>query len=182
VEGENLEPGREARSGFTMLDSASLVLGAAVGSVHLRPLASRGAWDSHSGLFWPTFLGVALTASGPFVFLERWLGKRPAASPHLAEALWAVLGLPWVLTSALRASARPFGPRVLGLYGPSLVALIGLACLLTLVLIVNRWIFQNPGHRAADALPQSWTVRAGFGVAVTWPLQYGFALVVMSPG
>lgn len=182
MEGGNSELGREPQAGFTMLDGASLVLGAAVGAVHLRPVASGGLSSGDSGLFWATFLGVALTASGPFLFLEREFWRHLASGPHLAEVLWAVLGLPWVLSAVLRASAGLFGPRVLRLYEPSLTVLIGLGCLVSLLVIVNRWILQNPGHVLGGGLPESWTARVGLAVAVTWPLQYGLALVVMSPG
>ena len=162
-----------------MLDGAAMVLGAAVSAVHLRPFVSNGLWSGDGGLFWPTFMGVGLTASGPFVLLERWLGRRHAGTyPHLGDRLWAVLGLPWVLTLVLRASARPFGPRILDLYSPSLGISIALACLCSLALIWRRLIL---GVGEAPA-PVPWTSRVGMAVSITWPLQCGFGLVVTSPG
>ncbi len=174
------EPG--SPSGFTMLDGAALVLGAAVSSVHLRPFTSRGLFDGALGLFWPTFVGVALTACGPFVLLERWFWRRSPDYPGLGDILWAVLGLPWVLTSVLRASAGSLGPRMLDLYRPSLVFLIGLSCMVTMAAVTHRWILKPPSPSETLAPSGPWTTRVGLAVSFTWPLQCGFGMIVTSPG
>src|ERR687894_3124113 len=77
--------------GFTLLDGAALVTGAAVASVHIREAIADGhllgpGW----ALAWMTFAGIALTASGPFVFLLRRLGRRPMGYPRIGDRLWAL--------------------------------------------------------------------------------------------
>src|SRR5207249_1319831 len=82
--------------GFTLLDGAALVTGAAVASVHIREAIADGhllgpGW----ALAWLSFAGIALTAAGPFVFLLRRLGRRPPGYPRIGDRLWALLGGPW---------------------------------------------------------------------------------------
>ncbi|HEU5118571.1 MAG TPA: hypothetical protein VFT74_18375 [Isosphaeraceae bacterium] len=168
-------------SGFTMLDGAALVLGAAVSSVHLRPFAARGLFDGSLGLFWPTFVGVAITACGPFVLLERWFWRRSPDYPDLGDLLWAVLGLPWVLTSMLIASASSHVPLAL-MYRPAIMVLIGLSCVITMSVVIRQWILNPPSPTEPQALPEPWTARVGLTVAYAWPLQCALAMVVISPG
>src|SRR4051794_40855960 len=86
--------------GFTVLDGAALVVGAAVASVHIRSAVPA---DGLNGLgwamLWMPLAGVALTAAGPFVFLVRRYGRRPIGYPAVGDRLWCLLGLPWLLTA-----------------------------------------------------------------------------------
>jgi hypothetical protein len=166
--------------GFTLLDGAALVTGAAVASVHIRAAIADGhllgpGW----ALAWMTFAGVALTASGPFVFLLRRLGRRPAGYPRSGDWLWALLGTPWVLT-ALIPPSLPGGsePRGADLYALVLTVGIGAACLVALAVVWHTWVLVAP-EVLARAGPSPWTDRVGRVLAVAWPLQCSFGLVVI---
>ncbi len=164
-------------TGLTLLDGAALVIGAAVASVHLRGSAGEGLIQGGWVLFWITFAGVALTAAGPFLYLARRFGRHPEGYPGLGDRLWAVLGAPWVLTSALRAC--PEMDR-LDLYTPALSLGIGLASLTTLVVVWKHWV-AGPPKASDDDTSRAWTDRLGLVLSVAWPLQCGFGLVVTSP-
>jgi hypothetical protein len=166
--------------GFTLLDGAALVTGAAVASVHIRQAIADGhllgpGW----ALAWLTFAGVALTASGPFVFLLRRLGRRPAGYPRIGDRLWMGLGLPWVLT-ALIPSTPPADATRRGaeFYAFSLILGIGVASLVALAVVWHTWVMVAP-EVLARAEPAPWTDRVGRVLAVAWPLQCGFGLVVI---
>ena len=91
-----------------MLDGAAIVTGAAVASIHIRGVIRDSDHLAAPGwlLIWGTFAWVALTAAGPFLFLVRRFLRRPADYPKVGDTLWAVLGLPWLLTAVIR-SATP---------------------------------------------------------------------------
>src|SRR4051794_23667601 len=94
-------PGRD--DGFTVLDGVSLVVAAAVASVHMRTpvqIASGAGW----GLVWIAFAGVGLWAAGSILYVVRRYGRRPEGYPRLGDRLWGVLGLPWVVSAPLRSS------------------------------------------------------------------------------
>ncbi|HEX8199128.1 MAG TPA: hypothetical protein VF590_01480 [Isosphaeraceae bacterium] len=166
--------------GVTLLDGAALVTGAAVASVHIRQAIADGhllgpGW----ALAWLTFAGVALTASGPFVFLLRRLGRRPAGYPRIGDRLWLLLGLPWVLTAPLPGSPPSEAtPRGADLYAFSLTLGLGAVCLVALAVIWHTWVMVAP-EVLARAEPSPWTDRVGRVLAVAWPLQCGFGLVVI---
>jgi hypothetical protein len=171
-------------SGFTLLDGAALVLGAAVASVHLRRTSGEALDSGVIVLFWATFTGVATTASGPFLFLVRRFGRRREWYPTEWDRLWAVLGLPWVFTSLIRASALPTARQAgragrADLYAPSLILGLAVAVLVVLVHVWVHWIARPPGARPDEPLP--WTARVGLVLSVAWPLQCGFGLLVTAP-
>jgi hypothetical protein len=165
--------------GFTLLDGAALVTGAAVAAVHLRGAAgfglARGVW----GLFWITFAGIALTAAGSFLFLARRFGRRPPGYPRLGDRLWGLLGLPWVGASLLRTSAPSGATRAPDLYAAGLAVGIAVTSFVALAVLWQTWVLKPPAARAPVAEPGPWTDRVGLALAVAWPLQCGFALVVI---
>ncbi len=169
----------ETGYGFTLLDGIALVIGAAVASVHLRDAIPRGVTPLGWGLVWPTFAGVGLSAAGPFVFLERRFGKRPDGYPQMGDWLWAILGTPWVLTAFLRPAPAVSGmPGSLDLYHVCLWSGIAVASLVAIVDVWNAWIKIQPGAKRPDVVRRRWSERVGLALAVTWPLQSGFGLVV----
>src|SRR4051812_1081346 len=96
---------RDAKGdGFSLTDGAALVVGAAVASVHLRAVVPRDRIGAGWALIGIVFAGVALTAAGPIIFLIRRFGRRAAGHPRLGDWLWALLGLPWLVTCALRSA------------------------------------------------------------------------------
>lgn len=166
--------------GITLLDGAALVTGAAVASVHIREAIADGhllgpGW----ALAWLTFAGIALTAAGPFVFLLRRMGRRPAGYPRIGDRLWALLGLPWVVTVLIPSPPQAdSAPRGADLYGLVLTVGIGAACLVALAVVWHTWVLVAP-EVLARAGPHPWTDRVGRVLAVSWPLQCGFGLVVI---
>ena len=176
--------GSDPRGGFTVPDGAALVIGAAVASVHVRGAIPRGEPldGTGLGLLCVTLSGVALTAAGPFLFLFRRYVRRPAGYPRPGDWLWLVLGLPWLASVPLRVDAAGLGARG----GPTelypLVLGLGTAAasLTALGVVWTTWVLAPP-DRPLPAAPAPWTDRVGLVLAVAWPLQCGFAMVVCSP-
>jgi hypothetical protein len=169
-----------AGGGVTLLDGSAVVIGAAVASVHLREaIADDLPLGSGWALAWLTFAGIALTATGPFVFLVRRLGRRPPGYPRTGDRLWALLGAPWVLTALLPSPPRSDpAPRGADLYAFALTVGIGVTCLIALAVVWHTWVMVAP-EVLARAGPTPWTDRVGRVLAVAWPLQCGFGLVVI---
>jgi hypothetical protein len=159
-----------------LLDGAALVGGAAVASVHIRGAVPDelpgGGWV----LVWITFAGVALTAGGPFVFLERRFWRRTLGYPRVGDVLWAILGLPWVLTALMRTASAGPGPRRDELVSAGLSFGVGIASMIALAVVWGTWVLVPP-ERVNSAGPTPWTNRMGLILAVAWPLQCGFGLV-----
>src|SRR5271170_3202207 len=92
--------------GFSILDGGALVMGSAIASIHILGVRR---WNP-SGANWImvalTFTWVALTAAGPFIFLERRYARCIPHYPQIGDRLWALLGIPLVVT-ALAQSAAP---------------------------------------------------------------------------
>lgn len=178
---------RDNGGGFTVLDGVALVLGAAVASVHLRALAvqRRDLTGLGWALLWITFTGVAISAAGPFLFLQRRFIRRPRGYPRPGDWLWALLGVPWCLTVGLRpsgaaAAAPAVGPPATTPMPYSLVlgTTLALASLVALGVVWNTWVLAPP-RPAGSREPTPWTDRVGLMLAVAWPLQCGFGLVML---
>jgi hypothetical protein len=164
--------------GFTLLDGGALVIGAAVASVHMREAVSRVQNALGWGLVWLTFAGVAISAAGPFEYLARRYIRRPAGYPRCGDWLWAGLGLPWFASALLRPGGlSPSGRGDLDLYRISLWVGVAAACVGALVVVWKNWVVAPPGRGLRDG-PSPWTERVGLALAIGWPLQCGFALVV----
>lgn len=175
-------------TGFNVLDGASLVLGAAIASVHLRDLASAQRLSGFGwAMMWVTFTGIALSSAGPFLFVLRRFVRQLPDYPHLGDILWGVLGLPWILAAAFRP-ADPASVGRVNREGPSLdsamsyevclwVGLIA-ACLFALVVVWKNWVIVPP-EQARSLEKGTWTDRFGLALAVAWPLQCAFGLVVV---
>ncbi|WP_152052203.1 hypothetical protein [Tautonia marina] len=172
-------------AGFTLLDGIALVIGAAIASVHLKqaappdPLTGTG-WV----MMWLTFAGVALTASGPFLAWIRRRSGRPGTSLRLGDWLWVLLGTPWALAAIPRivTGARNDEQHDLArqLYDVILISGLGAASLVTLVIVWARWVIVPPNPPdVGQGTSGSWTERIGLTLAVAWPLQCAFGMVVL---
>lgn len=135
------------------------------------------------GMIWVTFCGVAITASGPIIYLARRLGRPQLGYPRKCDWMWVVLGLPWIVSAILpRASAglnrsRSQAPGVVAIYEVALFPLVALACVVALAIVWRYWV--SPNGRAHDLqAPRSWTENVSLTLAITWPLQLGFALML----
>jgi hypothetical protein len=163
--------------GLTLVDAAALVMGAAVASVHIRGAVPTGLPGAGWVLVWITFAGVAMTAAGPLVFLGRRFGRRTADYPRVGDLLWALLGLPWLVTAILR-TATPGEPRRDDLVAWGLTIGLGLASVVSLAVVWTNWVLV-PADQVKRLGPSPWTNRAGLVLAVAWPLQCGFGLVIV---
>lgn len=179
----------EAAGGFTVLDGAALVLGAAVASVHMRDLVAQQPLSAAGwALAWLTFTGLAATAGGPFILLVRRLGRRSPGPFQMGDVLWGVLGLPWVVTVPLRPGPSPAiasgvssaASRASGLYGGLLWLGLVATALISCVVLWRYWArTESEGGPEPPSRPLSWSERVGVTLAIAWPLQWGFGLVVL---
>jgi hypothetical protein len=174
-----VEIDRGSGGGFRLRDSVALVMGSAVAAVHLR-MAAREATGAGWILAWLAFMGIGVTAAGPFELLMARIWRIRRAS--MGDVVWCVLGVPWVLMSPF---AMGWGSRgrdvgwMHGVYEIGLTMLVGGASVFVFGLMWMRWIGRiESGGGVVDRVG-GWTDRLGFGLGVCWPLQCGFALVVL---
>lgn len=164
--------------GFTVPDGAALVAGAAVASVHVRGVLLAEVAGPGWALVWGTFAWVALTAAGPFVFVLRKYARRLPGYPRIGDRLWALLGLPWLLSALI-----PTRPVEADWPFHDLLALtlsIGLAavCLVAIAVVWATWVMVSP-ERATDTFSGPWTNRVGLILSIAWPIQCGLGMVVI---
>src|SRR5579875_1753929 len=97
--------------GVSVLDGVAMVMGSAIASIHTlraRPGELTGpGW----AMLWLTFAGVAVTATGPFLYLGRRFARRLVGYPRIGDRLWAMLGIPWLLTAVIQSAASGSEPR-----------------------------------------------------------------------
>jgi hypothetical protein len=168
----------DAGAGFSVLDGAALVLGSAIASIHtLRIMRSdlTGAGWIMIGL---TFCWVALTATGPFLYLARRFARRLVDYPKIGDRLWALLGIPWLATAVVQSAAPGSEPRQNFLFTTTLSLGLGLACVITLGVVWNTWVMVPP-EQAARVEAGPWTNRVGLILAIAWPIQCGLGMVVL---
>jgi hypothetical protein len=166
--------------GFTVLDGAALVAGAAVASVHIRGVINKNELIGPGWvLIWGSFLWIALTAAGPFLYVVRRHVRRSPGFPGVGDRLWALLGLPWLLTTALQgvpAAAGGATPSPLLATGLSLG--VGGAALVAVAVVWATWVVV-PLEQAARTFSGPWTNRLGMLLAIAWPVQCGLGMVVI---
>jgi hypothetical protein len=165
--------------GFSVLDGAALVVGAAIASIHILGVAREAPSAQGWVMIGVTFCCVAVTAAGPFLFLARRFARRLHNYPQVGDRLWAVLGTPW-LASALVQSAAPGSEHGHNpLFITTLSVGLAVACLITLFVVWGTWVMVPPERaRRVEAAP--WSNRVGLILSVAWPVQCGLGLVVLS--
>ena len=129
-------------------------------------------------MFWITFLGVSLTATGPFLYLARRFLRRAPGYPGLGDRLWGVIGLPWAIGAMLPIPNPGRDPDRIGIYELAMILGIGTASMVSLVVIWRNWVSVPPEAIATRDDP-AWTDRLGLVVAIAWPLQCGFGLMIL---
>lgn len=169
----------ESGEGFSVLDGVALVMGAAVASVHIRGILRDGVTGFVWVLVWGTFSWVALTATGPFLYLVRRYARRIAGYPNIGDRLWAMLGLPWLMTAILRSAATGGEPRRDDLFAASLSAGLVVVSLISLVVVWTTWVMVSP-EKSARTASTPWTNRVGLILAIAWPVQCGVGMIVVS--
>ena len=170
--------GDESRGGFSVLDGAVLVSGAAVALVHIRRVDSESLTGPGSFLTWGCFAWIAVTASGSFLLPVRLYAHRLPDYPKVGDRLWALIGLPWVLTALLRPATTPDVGHRHDLYAIALSVGLGAVSLIALAVVWGTWVMVSP-QRAAETTSAPWTNRVGLVLAVAWPIQCGIGLVVI---
>lgn len=166
-------------TGFRVLDGVALVMGAAVGSVHIRSVIRDNLNGFGWVLVWLTFSWVALTATGPFLFLARRFGQQVAGYPRVGDGLWALLGFPWLVTAILRSTAYGRGPEHHDFFAAGLSVGLAMASLIALGVVWATWVIVPP-EQAAQTASAPWTNRIGLALAIAWPVQCGIGLIVIS--
>jgi len=168
----------ESRGGFSVLDGAVLVSGAAVASVHIRGVMSESLTGPGSILTWGCFAWIAVTASGPFLLLVRLYARRLPDYPKVGDRLWALIGLPWILTALIRPAATSGVGHRHDLYEIALSVGLGAVSLIALAVVWGTWVMVSP-QQAAQTSSAPWTNRVGLVLAVAWPIHCGIGLVVI---
>jgi hypothetical protein len=167
-----------AAGGFSVLDGAALVAGAAVAAVHVRGLIGVDGLGLGSVMLWGTYIWVALTAGGPFLYLVRRYLRRLQGYPQVGDRLWAMLGLPWILTVLFQSGRTPgesHGTEMVSLglgFGLPIVSMIALG------VVWSSWVMVSP-QQASRTFAPPWTNRMGLLLAVAWPVQCGVGMVVI---
>src|ERR1700761_8912170 len=90
--------------GFSVLDGVAMVMGSAIASVHTLRVMRGDLTGAGWVMLWLTFAGVAITATGPFLYLGRRFARRLAGYPRIGDRLWAMLGVPWILTAVIQSA------------------------------------------------------------------------------
>ena len=175
-----MERSVEAGRGFTVLDGAAMIVGAAVASLHFSGAAPPRLTGLGWGLVWGAFAGIALTAAGPALFLARRFLRRLQGYPRVGDRLWATLGTPWLLAALVRdprSSERTGGE----IYVAVLTIGLAVSILLAIVSVWKIWVLAVR-DRGEEDVASPWTNRVGLALAVAWPLQCGYALLLLGGG
>jgi hypothetical protein len=165
--------------GFSVLDGAALVMGSAIASIHTLRVMRSDLTGAGWVMLWLTFAWVAITSTGPFLYLARRFGRRLTDYPKIGDRLWAMLGLPWLLTAVIQSATAGSEPRPNSLFTTTLGVGLGLVCMVTLAVVWTTWVMVPP-EQATRVEASPWTNRVGLILAITWPIQCGLGLVVLS--
>jgi hypothetical protein len=165
--------------GFGLLDGAALVMGSAIASIHTLRVMRGDLTGAGWIMIWGTFAWVAVTAAGPFLFLARRFARHLSDYPKIGDRLWALLGIPWLLTAVLESAAPGSEPRQNSLYSTTLSLGLAIVSLITLGVIWNTWVMVSP-EEATRVEASPWTNRLGLILAIAWPIQCGLGMVVLS--
>jgi hypothetical protein len=165
--------------GFSVLDGAALVGGAAIASIHILGVRREDLSAPGWVMIGVTFSWVAVTAAGPFIFLARRFARPTPDYPKIGDRLWALLGTPWLLTALLQSATTGSEQRHNPLFTTSLSVGIAIVCLIALFVVWETWVIARP-EQAARVEAAPWTNRVGLILSIAWPIQCGLGLVVLS--
>ena len=116
----------------------------------------------------PTTLLRAVGASGGFLL------RNLLAQVLIVIGLALVVAIPLTVAAVRGASSAEFSATV----EPSVVATTSIV-LIVLGVLWKTWVLTPPQARARKPARSTWTDRVGLALAVSWPLQCGFLLVVL---
>jgi hypothetical protein len=164
---------------INVLDGVALVMGSAIASVHILRIMRTGlsAWGWL--MVCVIFVWVSLTASGPFVFLARTYSRKHPGYPKVGDRLWALLGLPWVITAIIQSAVPGGDPGHSPLFAGTLSVSLAIACAVAVAVTWGTWVVVSP-EQAARVEAAPWTNRIGLLLAIAWPIQCGLGMIVLS--
>ena len=165
--------------GFSVLDGVAMVMGSAIGSIHTLRVMRGDLTGAGWAMLWLTFTLVSITASGPFLYLGRRFARRLVDYPKIGDRLWAMLGVPWLLTAVIQSATAGSESRQGSLFTMTLAVGLGVVCLTALGVVWATWVMVPP-ERAAQVEVAPWTNRVGLILAIAWPIQCGLGLVVLN--
>ncbi len=166
-------------SGFSVLDGVAMVMGSAIASIHTLRVMRGDLTGAGWVMLWLTFAGVAVTATGPFLYLGRRFARRLPDYPKIGDRLWAMLGVPWLVTAVIQSATAGSETRQDSLFNLTLSVGLGIVCLIALGVVWTTWVMVPP-EQAARVEVAPWTNRVGLILAIAWPIQCGLGLVVLS--
>ena len=165
--------------GFSVLDGAGLVMGSAIASIHtlrvMRGELTGAGWI----MICITFAWVAVTAAGPIVFLARRFVRRLPNYPKIGDRLWALLGIPWLVTAVVQSANPGSEQRQNSLFTTTLSVGLVISCLIAVGVVWSTWVVVPP-EKAMSVEAAPWTNRVGLILAIAWPIQCGLGMVVLS--
>jgi hypothetical protein len=165
--------------GFSVLDGAALVVGAAIASVHVLGIRRVDLAGPGWIMIVLTFCWIAMTAAGPFLYLARRFIRKLPGYPKIGDRLWALLGLPWLGAALLQSATPGSEPRHNPLFSATLIVGLGVVCLVALIVVWSSWVLVPP-EQAAKVEAAPWTNRLGLILSIAWPIQCGLGMVVLS--
>jgi hypothetical protein len=168
-----------AETEVNVLDGIAFVMGSAIASVHILRLIRSGMSAWGWSLVCLVFIWVGLTASGPFIFLARAYSRRLPGYPRVGDRLWALLGLPWVITAIIQSALPGADPGQNPLFSSTLSVSLAVACAIAVVVTWGAWVVVSP-EQAARVEAAPWTNRIGLLLSIAWPIQCGLGMIVLS--
>jgi hypothetical protein len=166
-------------SDINVLDGLALVMGSAIGSVHILRIIRSGLSGAGWLMVWLTFAWVAITASGPFMYLARRYLRHLEGYPRIGDLLWALMGVPWLMTAVIQSALPATEPGQNPLFAGTLSVGLALACIIALGVVWRTWVMVSP-EQASRLEAAPWTSRVGLILAIAWPIQCGLGMVVLS--
>ena len=164
---------------INVLDGVALIMGSAIASVHILRIMRSGMSAGGWVMVCLSFTWVSLTSAGPFIFLARRYSRRLAGYPKVGDWLWAIMGVPWLLTAIIQSALPGEDPRQSPLFSLTLSVSLALACMICLAVVWSKWVLVTP-EQAARVEADPWTNRVGLILSVAWPIQCGLGMVVLS--
>jgi hypothetical protein len=167
---------REQGGRLTLLDGAALVMGSAIASLHVLRVMRSGLSIAGWVLICLTFALLAVTATGPFLYIARRIIRRLPGYPGIGDRLWALMGLPWVLTAVLQSFSLGEGRDTI--VWMTLVGGLAVASVVAVVEVWSTWVMVPP-EQAEQVEAGPWTNRVGLILAIAWPIQCGLGMIVL---
>ncbi len=86
-------------------------MGSAIASIHTLRVIRSDLTGAGWVMLWLTFAWVAVTSTGPFLYLGRRFARQLADYPGIGDRLWAILGIPWLMSAVIQSATASSEPR-----------------------------------------------------------------------